>query len=36
MDYLADSAAKLCHGGKGQFVGRVGVPIDNSPGEEFL
>ena len=34
MDNLADSAAKLCQGGKGQYVGREGVPIGNSPGEE--
>ena len=34
MDYLADSTAKLCQGGKGRYVGREGVPMDNSPGEE--
>ena len=34
MDYLADSTAKLYQGGKGRYVGREGVPMDNSPGEE--
>ena len=30
MDYPADSTAKLCWGGKGRYVGREGVPMDNS------
>ena len=30
MDYTADSIAKLCQGGKGRYVGREGVPMDNS------
>ena len=29
MNYLADSTAKLCQGGKGRYVGREGVPVDN-------
>ena len=28
MNYPADSTAKLCQGGKGQYVGREGVPVD--------
>ena len=35
MDYLADSTAKLCQDGKGQYVGREGVQMDNSSGEEY-
>ena len=31
--YPADSTAKLCQGGKGRYVGREGVPMDNSSGE---
>ena len=34
MDYPADSTAKLCQGGKGRFVGREGVPVDNCPREK--
>ena len=34
MAHLADSTAKLCQGGKGWYVGREGVPIDDSPWEE--
>ena len=30
MDYPADSTAKLCQGRKGRYVGREGVPMDNS------
>ena len=33
MDYPTDSTAKLCQGGKGLYVCREGVPIDNSSGE---
>ena len=29
MNYLADSTAKLCQGGKGRYVGREGIPVDN-------
>ena len=29
MNYPADSTAKLCQGGKGRYVGREGVPVDN-------
>ena len=29
MNYLADSTAKLCQGGKCRYVGREGVPVDN-------
>ena len=29
MNYPADSTAKLCQGGKGRYVGREGVPMDN-------
>ena len=28
MNYLADSTAKLCQGGKGRYVDREGVPVD--------
>ena len=34
LDHLADSTAKLCQGGKGRYVGREGIPMDNSSGEE--
>ena len=34
MDLLADSNDKLCKGGKDQYVGRDGVPLDNRHGEE--
>ena len=30
MNYPADSIAKLCLGKKGRYVGREGVPTDNS------
>ena len=33
MKYPADSSAKLCQDGKGRYVGRKGVPMDNSSGE---
>ena len=36
MDYLADSTAKLCQGGKGRYIGREGVPMDNNPWEEYV
>ena len=29
MNYPADSTAKLCQGGKGRYVDREGVPVDN-------
>ena len=32
MKYIADSTAKLCQSGKGGYVGREGVPMDNSSG----
>ena len=32
MNYLADSTSKLCQGGKGRYVGREGVPMDNCSG----
>ena len=34
MNYPADSTAKLCQGGKGQYVGREGVPVDNCSREK--
>ena len=34
MDHLADSTAKLCQGEKGQYVGRDGIPLDDSSGKE--
>ena len=33
MNYLANSTARLYQGGKGRYVGREGVPKDNSSGE---
>ena len=33
MNYPADNTAKLCQGGKGRYVGREGVPVDNCSGE---
>ena len=32
MNYPAVSTAKLCQGGKGRYVSRVGVPVDNCSG----
>ena len=32
MNYPADSTAKLSQGGKGWYVGKEGVPMDNSGG----
>ena len=32
MDHLADSTAKLCQGGEGMYVGREGIPMDDSSG----
>ena len=29
MNYPADSTPKLCQGGKGRYVDREGVPVDN-------
>ena len=34
MDHSADSTAKLCQGGKGTYVGREGIPMDDSSGKE--
>ena len=34
MNYPADSNAKLCQGGKGRYVGRESVPVDNCSGEK--
>ena len=34
MNYLVDSTAKLCQGGKGRYVGREGVPVDNCSREK--
>ena len=31
MDHLADSTAYLCQGGKNRYIGREGVPMDDSP-----
>ena len=30
MDHPAHSTAKLCQGGKGTYVGREGIPMDDS------
>ena len=34
MNYPADSTAKLCQDGKGRYVVREGVPVDNCSGEK--
>ena len=34
MNNLADSTAKLCQGGKGRYVDREGVPVDNCSREK--
>ena len=34
MNYLADSTAKLCQGGKGRYASREVVPVDNCSGEK--
>ena len=34
MNYLAESTAKLCQGGKGRYVDREGVPVDNCSREK--
>ena len=34
MDHPADSTAKLCQGGKCTYVGREGIPMDDSSGKE--
>ena len=34
MNYPVDSTAKLCQGGKGRYVGREGVPVDNCSREK--
>ena len=33
MNYPTDSTTKLCQVGKGRYVGREGVPVDNCSGE---
>ena len=33
MDHLTDSIGKLSHGRKNWYIGREGVPVDDSPGE---
>ena len=32
MNHLADSIAKLSQGRKNWYIGREGVPVDDSPG----
>ena len=34
MDHPADSTANLFQGGKDRYVGREGIPIDDSSGKE--
>ena len=34
MDHLADSIAKLSQGRKNWYIGREGVPVDDSPREK--
>ena len=34
MNYPADSTAKLCQGGKGRYVDRKGVQVDNCISEK--
>ena len=34
MDHLADSIAKLSQGRKIWYIGRDGIPVDDSPGEK--
>ena len=34
MDHPADSTAKLCQDGKVWYVGREGIPMNNSSGKE--
>ena len=34
MDHLADSIAKLSQGRKNWYIGREGIPVDDSPGEK--
>ena len=34
MNYPEDSTAKLCQCGKGRYVSREGVPMDNCSGEK--
>ena len=35
MDHPADNAAKLCEGGKGRYVGREGISMDDSSGKNM-
>ena len=34
MDHSADSTAKLCQGGKGTYVSREGITMDDISGKE--
>ena len=34
MDRPASNTAKLCQGGKGRYVGREGIPMDDSSVKE--
>ena len=34
MDHPADKIAELCLGKMNQYIGREGVPMDDSPGKE--
>ena len=34
MDHLADSIAKLSHGRENWYIGREGIPVDDSSGEK--
>ena len=34
MNHPADSTAELCQGGKGWYVDREGIPMDNSSWKE--
>ena len=36
MDHLANSIAKLSHGRKNWYIGREGVPVDDSPGRVIV
>ena len=35
MDHLADSIAELCQSRKYRYICREGVPMNDSPGEEY-
>ena len=34
MDHLADSTAKLSQDTKNCYIGREGIPVEDSPGEK--